>query len=129
MATAEFLLEESELALSFNYNNYLKLGGIINKAACLSALSRVDQKISAEHFVDQVERIASVVGINLDNFRGHLDKITLLYGVLRSDLEPGALYHHGQMSDERLFAEALRMLNRPILLKKLMMAYSKSNFL
>lgn len=129
MATAEFLLEENELVLSFNYSNYLKLGGIINKAACLSSLSRVSQEIPGEHFVEQAERIAKVVGIRLNNFKGHLDKITLLYGVLRSDLEPGALYHHGQMSDERLFAEALRMLNLPNLLRELKMAYPKSNFI
>lgn len=69
----------------------------------------------------QAQRIVRFVGLTHPD--GELRAITTLYCVLRTDVIPGAEYHHGQMSDERLFAEALRMLNYPDQLEKVIETY------
>lgn len=59
----------------------------------------------------------------LHNSEDALDQRTILYGILRTDANAGEKYHHSQMGDQQLFAEALRMLGDEQSLKKLIEAY------
>ena len=55
---------------------------------------------------------------------GVVDSKIILYGILRGDVRPeGVEYHHDEMSDQRLFAEALRMLGDAESLDKMIEAY------
>jgi len=113
-----------------NYERYRQLGGIINEGDYKKALTRVAQttRLREKTLVAQAERVVGVAGFSLNNDKDCLDDVTTLYGVLRTDQKPGVEYHHGQMSDERLFAEALRMLDRPDLLAKVIEAYPNISF-
>ena len=94
-----------------NYQNYKELGGIINEGDYQSALTRAKNTTTIyDRWVKQSELIARVAKIELRNEKDSLDQRTILYGVLRSDKPKGVKYHHCQMSDQRLFAEVLRML-------------------
>ena len=107
-----------------SYRRYQELGGIINEQNYQCALTRASETIQLSGvLIAQADLIARVAGITLDNADGCLDVITILYGVLRTDSKPGAQYHHSQMCDQRLFAEALRMLDCPILLAKVIEAH------
>lgn len=115
---------EREATRDISYDRYRELGGIINEGDYTRALTRAVQTTHLrETLVAQAELIARVAGFPLNNSNGHLDEITILYGVLRTDSKPGAEYHHGQMCDQRLFAEALRMMDRPDLLAKVIEAH------
>lgn len=94
-----------------SYNNYRKLGGIINEADYNSAFKRLENAKSLDGPTRlQAENIASFSGIELSDKEDSLDKRVLLYGILRSDIRPGGVkYHHDQMSDQQIFMEALRM--------------------
>lgn len=107
-----------------NYRRYRELGGIIDEANYRKALARVGHTTRLiDTLVVQARLIARVAGITLDNSGGYLNAATILYGVLRTDLNPGTQYHHSQMCDQRLFAEALRMLDCPDLLAKVIEAH------
>ncbi len=110
-----------------SYEGYYGLGGIINQDAYLSAMERAGDQATLpdESLVIQAKNIARVSGIHFT--KDELREVIALYGVLRNDLDPGAEFHHGQMSDERLVAEALRMLNHPGQLKKLMGTYHRQS--
>ena len=114
---------ETERVNSRSYEEYHKLGGIINEGVYRSAMERAGDPATLpdETLVIQAKNIARVSGMHFT--KDELREVIALYGVLRNDLDPGAEFHHGQMSDERLVAEALRMLNHPGQLKKLMGTY------
>lgn len=113
-----------EIPRQSSYERYLELGGIINEEDYLKAMCRMEQTtILRKCLISQAEHIAKITGIRLQNFKGELDPTTILYGVLRTDQNPDAKYHHGQMSDRQLFAEALKMLDQPESLAKLIQAY------
>jgi len=113
-----------------NYERYKKLGGIINKKDYNSAITR--SKISVvtnELQILQAQLIARSAGIRLTNAEGILDQRIALYGILRSDTAPEWVkYHHSQMSDQRLFAEALRMLGDSDSLYKLINTHPHISF-
>lgn len=112
-----------------NYQNYKELGGIINEGAYKSALSRAKDTTTLETtLIKQSELTARVAKIELNNTKDSLDQRTILYGVLRSDRPEGAPYHHGQMSDQRLFAEVLRMLGDVDSLNKLVNTHPHISF-
>jgi hypothetical protein len=112
-----------------NYQNYKGLGGIINEGDYQSALARAKNTTTLDdRLVRQSELIARVAKIELNNTKDSLDQRTILYGVLRGDKPKGVKYHHCQMSDQRLFAEALRMLGDVDSLNKLVNAYSNISF-
>lgn len=107
-----------------SYQNYKELGGIINEGDYQSALARAKDTTELDiRLVNQSELIAKVAKIELNNMKGSLDQRTILYGVLRSDKPQGVKYHHCQMSDQRLFAEVLRMLGDVDSLDKLINAH------
>lgn len=109
------------------YGWYQKLGGIINEKDYQSAITRAKNTITlAIALTKQSELVAKIAGIQLLNAKDTIDRRTILYGILRADTKPKeAKYHHSQMSDQRLFAEVLRMLGDTDALSKLIDAYHK----
>ena len=120
-----------------NYPRYQELGGIINEKDYQSALARVKDtaipdkmpRKQLEQLVKQSEFIAEYSGIKLHNTKNDLDKRIILYIILRTDAKPTEVkYHHSQMGDQRLFAEALRMLEDTNSLQKLIETYPNISF-
>ena len=111
------------------YDKYRELGGIINEKDYISALDRAEKTtVFNELLIKQAENIARYAGIVLDNSSGVDPKIKL-YAVLRADNGPKDIkHHHDQMSDQRLFAEALRMLGDVDSLNKTIAAYPNISF-
>ena len=109
----------------YTYQHYLELGGIINENDYNSAMMRTQNTTRFnESIIRQAENIAKVGGIELHNTGDTVDPKIILYGILRSDVRPeGVKHHHQQMSDQRLFAEVLRMLEDTDALAKLKDAY------
>lgn len=106
------------------YRRYQELGGSISKHDYHDVLAKAGQTTSlGERLVAQAELVARVAKVPLDNSEGHLDEITILYGVLRTDLNPGTRYFQSQMCDQRLFAEVLKMLGHSDWLEKVINAY------
>ena len=113
-----------------SYLRYVELGGIINGKDFQSSLARSKETTTLDKTsIAQAEVIANRSGIVLHNSKDSLDPRTMLYGILRSDTNPKeAKYHHSQMSDQRLFAEALRMLGDADSLEKLIAAHPNISF-
>ena len=108
------------------YSKYQELGGIINEEDCKNAWARAEKATAfIKSLIGQAKEIARYAGIILDNSDG-VDPKVKLYAVLRADNKPEDVkHHHSQMSDQRLFAEALRMLGDTDALNKLVDAYHK----
>ena len=105
------------------YNRYKALGGIINEKDWKSVLERAKAGGTDGHTLGQAESIAKFSGVTLTPL------VAALYCVLRSDEKPPEVEnHHSQMSDQRLFAEALRMLDDAESLNKLIAAYPNISF-
>ena len=107
------------------YSQYRELGGIINERDCESALAKAKNTTEvAPVLVTQAECIAEFAGIKLHSTEGALDPVIVLYAALRTDVNSEkVVHHHSQMCDQRLFAEALRMLGYTDSLDKLLRAY------
>ena len=108
------------------YGSYRTLGGIINEKDCVIALDKSEKTAAFNKtLIQEAENIAERAGIVLENSDG-ADPRVKLYAVLRADNKPEDVkYHHSQMSDQRLFAETLRMLGDTDALDKLVNAYHK----
>ena len=113
------------------YQQYLECGGIINEKDYESALARARNAMTApdtpeKELGKEPGNMAKFAGIELHDTEDALDQRTVLYRILRADAKPKEVkYHHSQMSDQRLFAEVLRMLHDEDALKKLIAAYHK----
>ncbi len=113
------------------YERYQKLGGIINKKDYESALARAKSTTTLDmDMIERLEFIAQVAGIELHNTKDAIDQRTTLYGILRTDTrsKEETEYHHSDMSDQRLFAEALRMLGDVDSLNKLINTHPHISF-
>jgi len=121
----ENMEENTKTETESSYQQYRKMGGVINEKDYKSALDRAKNAAALDNksLILQVELIARKAGIALQNPEGALDQRIILYGILRTDINQGEKYHHSQMSDQQLFAEALRMLKDEESLKKLIEAY------
>jgi hypothetical protein len=110
-----------------SYQQYHDLGGIINEKDYESALARAGSMTAPDKArIAQAKGIADFAGIKLlkETEGGVIDPIIILYGILRSDVQPKEIkYHHQQMTDQRIFAEALRMLGDVDSLDTLIKAY------
>ena len=108
-----------------SYHRYRKLGGIINEQDYKSALARAESVATFDKTRrTQAEGIARFAKIELHNVEGVIDPRIKLYVILRGDVRPeGVKHHHDEMSDQRLFAEALRMLGDAESLDKMIEAY------
>ncbi|MDP1689022.1 MAG: hypothetical protein Q8L47_02740 [bacterium] len=107
------------------YQEYLKLGGIINKEDWKSALTRTENKKDRDqNRISQIEAIARFAGIDLVDTEDELDKRIVLYELLRSDVQPEKVqYHHQQMTNQRIFAEVLKMVGDTDSLNKFVKRY------
>ncbi|MBI2064501.1 MAG: hypothetical protein HYT62_00385 [Candidatus Yanofskybacteria bacterium] len=109
-----------------SYQRYLEIGGIINETDYNSALSRLKEAETRGEMPDnssmaQAQTIADVADIDLNGQNG---QIARLYSILRNDIRPEKQkYHHSDMSDHRIFREALRMLEDVDALDKLKSTY------
>ena len=121
---------EERTNLENSYQRYVELGGIINEKDYRGALDRVKDTTTLDKaLISQAENIAERAKIILRNSEDTLDPKIILYGILRADTAPeGTKYHHSQMSDQRLFAEALRMLGDADSLEKLIKAHPNISF-
>ncbi len=113
-----------------NYQRYQELGGIINEDDYRSALTKAkDTVILDEALIKQAKDIAKFAGIELDSAEDAIDPRITLYGILRRDVRPKEVkYHHDQMSDQRIFVEALRMLCDVGSLEKMVKMYPHISF-
>lgn len=124
-ATVEISLN----SLTKSYQRYQQLGGIVNKEDYQSALERARNATTfSESSIGKVKIMAQNAGIILKNSENTPDPRAALYAVMRQDRKPGAEYYHGQMSDQRLFGEVLRMLEDAESLRKLKRAYYDISF-
>jgi len=107
-----------------------ELGGIINRKDYENALQRSAEATAvSDTIVAQVENMAKFAGIELQKEKSPNDPRVKLYAVLRGDSKPEDVkYHHSQMSDQRLFAEAVRMLWDVDSLNKMIAAYPNISF-
>jgi len=112
------------------YNQYRELGGIINEQDYKSALTRAENAPTFDKTLKiQAEVIARFAKIELQNTEDVIDPRIILYGILRNDVRPeGVEHHHDEMSDQRLFVEALRMLGDTESLNKMIEAYPNISF-
>lgn len=110
------------------YTRYQELGGIINQNDYKNALAEAKESNPLKKaYVEAAEGIARKAGIVLDHEIDGIDPRVKLYAIMRADNKPEDVeYHHSQMSDQRLFAEALRMLGDADALNKLIGAYHKT---
>jgi len=112
-----------------SYARHQELGGIINQEDYRNALERAgNATIFNGHSIEQAKTMAQKAGIVSRNSEGAPDPRAALYAVMREDRKPDAKYYHGQMLDERLFAEVLRMLEDEESLTKLKKAYYNISF-
>ncbi|MDO8600117.1 MAG: hypothetical protein Q7R73_00665 [bacterium] len=123
----ENVQENIEKDAQHSYQHYKELGGIINEKDYQSALDRAKNiMISDNEFaISQVNVMARTSGITLHNSKDASDQRIILYGILRTDFKSKeeAEYHHADMSNQKLFAEVLRMLGDEDSLKKLIEAH------
>lgn len=112
------------------YKRYRELGGIINEKDYKSILTRADNTAVLDiTLIKQFECIAEFAGIELHNTKDTFDQRTILYGILRTDIKPTEVqYHHSQMCDQRLFAEALRMFGDTDSLQKIIESHPNISF-
>ncbi len=118
------------------YEWYQKLGGIINEKDFQNALDRINNARTLDRRDPQIRNsilqavgIARCADIKLNDSEDAVDPRIVLYVILRADAMPeGIRYHHSQMSDQRLFAEALRMLGDVDSLNKLINTHPHISF-
>lgn len=119
-----------------NYRQYLELGGIINEDDYRSAIKRMIGALAigiktprVRSSVAQARCIAEYSGIRLSDSEDAPDPRVTLYVVLRGDTQPDDVkHHHSQMTDQRIFAEVLRMAGDKDSLDKLVKAYPHISF-
>jgi hypothetical protein len=113
-----------------SYAEYQEQGGIINGEDFISALSRTEKTKTIDKMLKtHAEVIARVANIELQSTEEMTDPRIVLYAILRNDVrEEEVEYHHDNMSDQRLFAEALRMLGDTESLNKMIEAYPNISF-
>ena len=116
--------EEGEI-----YSTYRELGGIINEKDYRNAIERAGKATTFNKtLIQQAKNIAEYAGIILEN-SDDVDPKVKLYAVLRADFKPEDVKDHtSQMSDQRLFAEAARMLEDVDSLNKMIIAYPNISF-
>ena len=113
--------ENVEADTKYSYQHYQELDGAISEQNYESVLNRAQSTTMLDNkaLIAQVELIAEASGIALHNSKDALDPKTILYGVLRADAPSSERHHYSHMGDQRLFAEALKILGDKDSLKKL----------
>ena len=113
-----------------SYQQYKELGGIINEKDYDSALLRAKDTTDFDKtLISQAGNIAKIAGIKLHGTENSPDRRVVLYGILRMDVRPkGIKRHHDEMSDQRIFMEALRMLGDIDSIDKMVKQYPNISF-
>ena len=92
----------------YKYKEYKALGGILDEMEYQDVLGRIDSSRNIPPYSPtslQAEVMAKFAGITLS------PETVALYGVLRNDVkpDPDTEEHYSTLNDQKLFAEALRM--------------------
>lgn len=90
------------------YKEYKALGGILDEREYRNVLGRIDSSRNVPPNSPtslQAKVMANVAGITLS------PETVVLYGILRNDVkpDPDTEEHYSTLTDQKLFAEALRM--------------------
>jgi len=113
-----------------DYEKYRNAGGFLSEADFANALAEVKARRTVEpHSLSQAEGMAKAAGIVLESREEGIDPRVALYDVLHDMLRVDTQgdvkrYHHSQLSDQPLFAEALRMLDDTESLAKFLKMHS-----
>lgn len=108
----------------FSYGRYCELGGTIDEESYTEAVAKVAQtKQLPNCFIGQAERIAQTIGMKLKNTTEGLDPVITVYGVLREVINPEARFHLGQVCDQRIFAESLRITDHAEMIGRMYILY------
>lgn len=111
-------IADPEVEMDYSYAGYVALGGRIDEENYSRVMKRVREESQAdfaEDFAnDQTKITADISGISLDAIRNETGvDPRFIYGILRHDIGPDDVeHHHGQMSDQQLLVESLRMLEQ-----------------
>ncbi len=103
------------------YESYKALGGIINVDDYNHAMNRLTGNLHLtehtaylESTILQAQHLADGIRMGLGKREdGSYSPVIELYVILRRDLEEGRVQYHGQLSDQAIFTEVLRMLGYP----------------
>ena len=108
-----------------SYHQYKELGGLINEKDYENTLTRARNMTAVdEPEKAQAEGIAGFAGIELHNTKDAVDPRIILYGVLSRDVRSKIERPY----DQRLFAEALKMLGDVKSLDKMIKTYPNISF-
>ena len=99
---------ESAVENEHEYKEYKALGGILDEMEYRNVLGRIDSSRNVPPNSPtslQAKVMANVAGITLS------PETVVLYGILRNDVKPSpdTKNHYSTLTDQKLFAEALRM--------------------
>ena len=126
-----------EGGLVYTYGDYVAHGGRIDEDNYTRVMQRAQNESSVgavgaeENYAQlQTATIANASGVSLEKIRDEvgLDPVCI-YGILRSDKFPTkTTNHHGQMTDEQLLVEALRMLGEQSAVDSIIAKYPHISF-
>ncbi|MDP2668495.1 MAG: hypothetical protein Q8P07_01525 [bacterium] len=113
------------------YQEYQEAGGIINESDYKNTFERYSNLTQTQ--INEITEMAQwkMQAMNMAKSAGLTmhknNKAIEFYGLLRGDTKPEDVqYHHGQMSDQSLFLEALRMSGDADSADKLIETYHKT---
>jgi hypothetical protein len=114
--------EDNETNEQENWQEYQALGGTLDESSYQSVVEKMKSVTTADAvYATQAAVIARAAG--MDSL-GNSDSRVIAYSVLRSDTNTaGEEHHHSQMSDQKLFAEALRIQGDKESLDKLIVSH------
>lgn len=114
MGIPETNVPVEEEAPKYSYAGYVACGGRIDEVNYRRVMKTIQNNPGPEMSKRQTEITAEISGVSLDAIRNDtgIDP-RAIYGILRHDhMPPEAKDHHGQMSDQQLLVESLRMLEQ-----------------
>ena len=115
MGIPETSVAQQEEEPGYSYAGYVACGGRIDEVNYRRVMKAIQNNPSIDVYAKrQTEITAEISGVSLDTIRNEtgIDP-RAIYGILRYDhMPPGAKDHHGQMSDQQLLVESLRMLEQ-----------------
>ena len=114
MGTPETSVPQQEESPKYSYAGYVACGGRIDEVNYRRVMKTIQDDPGAQFFKGQTEITAEISGISLDAIRNAtgIDP-RAIYTILGNDQKsPEVKDHHGQMWDQQLLVESLRMLEQ-----------------
>ena len=115
MGIPETSIPQQEEEPKYSYAGYFECGGRIDEVNYRRLMKAIQNEPSIDVYAKrQTEIAAEISGVSLDAIRNAtgIDP-RAIYGILRRDRKPPEVKdHHGQMSDQELLVESLRMLEQ-----------------